>query len=267
MGLVEAVARIPAFLGSLVGEDLQRSITREYHKALQSGWHHFPAFVSLPNPCGLGLPERVVELLLARLSYAPGSRVLDVGYANSMICHRDLIRSLPAPRHLTGIDMADPVFDAGELYSETVRGDICDTEFPDGVFDLVWCISSLEHIGMDNSGYAGASFAGAPTAERALSEMMRITRPGGSLLVTVPFGAYENHGWFRNFDEETLEKLLEPVRLQATIHELYFGHSHVAGWSRADAHELAGTGYLDQGNAGAAGLAALLIEKDSSGWQ
>jgi SAM-dependent methyltransferase len=267
VGLVEAVARIPAFLGSLVGEDLQRSITREYHRALQSGWHHFPAFVSLPNPCGLGLPERVVELLLARLSYAPGSRVLDVGYANSMICHRDLIRSLPAPRNLTGIDMADPVFDAGELYSETVRGDICDTEFPDGVFDLVWCISSLEHIGMDNSGYAGASFAGAPTAERALAEMMRITRPGGSLLVTVPFGAYENHGWFRNFDEETLEELLEPVRLQATIHELYFGHSHVAGWSRADAHELAGTGYLDQGNAGAAGLAALLIEKDSSGWQ
>lgn len=266
MGLVEAVARIPAFIESLVGEDLQRSITREYHRALQSGWHNFPASVTLPHPCGLGLPERVVELLLARLSYAPGARVLDVGYANSMVCHRELIRSLPAPHHLTGIDMADPVFDTRGLYQETVRGDICDTEFPDDTFDLVWCISSLEHIGMDNSGYAGATFAGAPTAERALAEMLRITRAGGSVLVTVPFGAYENHGWFRNFDEETLDGLFEPVRLQHTVHELFFGHSHVAGWSRADARELAGTGYLDQGNAGAAGLAALLIEKDS-GWQ
>jgi SAM-dependent methyltransferase len=266
VGFVEAVARIPAFIESLVGEDLQRSITREYHRALQSGWQNFPASVNLPHPCGLGLPERVVELLLARLSYAPGARVLDVGFANSMICHRELIRSLPAPRHLTGIDMADPVFHAGELYQETVRGDICDTEFPDDTFDLVWCISSLEHIGMDNSGYVGATFAGAPSAERALAEMMRITRPGGSVLVTVPFGAYENHGWFRNFDEESFDELLEPVRLQGTIHELYFGHSHVAGWSRADARELAGTGYLDQGNAGAAGLAAVLIEKDS-GWQ
>ena len=266
MGLVEAVARIPAFLESLVGEDLQRSITREYHRALQSGWHNFPSSVSLPRPCGLELPERVIELLLARLTYAPGARVLDVGYANSMTCHRDLIRSLPFPRNITGIDMADPVFDADELYQEKVCGDICETEFADDRFDLVWCISSLEHIGMDNSGYEGATFPGAPTAERAVAEMLRVTRPGGSVLVTVPFGKYENHGWFRNFDEATLEELLDPVRSQATVHELYFGHSHGSGWSRAGAEELADTGYLDQRNAGAAGLAAVILEKDS-GWQ
>jgi len=35
-------------------------------------------------------------------------------------------------------------------------------------------------------------------------------------------------------------------------------------WSRSDADELKGTGYLDESNAGAAGLAAVVIEKQAS---
>jgi len=264
IGIVEAVARIPAFLENLVGEDIQRSITREYQRALRSVQHHFPTAVSLASPCGANLPERVVELLLARLSYGPGARVLDVGHANSMACHRDMIRSLPAPREITGIDMAEPVFEVSELYARSVRGDICATEFPDDAFDLVWCISSLEHIGMDNSGY-GEPDSGGATAERALAEMLRITRPGGSVLVTVPYGKLENHGWFRNLDEETWQGLLEPLRDRAAVHELYFGHEQGGGWARVDAEDLSETGYLDQKNAGAAGLAAVTLEKDA-GW-
>jgi len=260
MGLVEVVARIPALLENLVGDDLQRSITREYHRALRSYGHSFPAAVSLPRPCGERLPERVVELLLARLSYWPGALVLDVGHANSMTCHRDMVRSLPAPRKITGIDMAEPVFDASQLYAESVRRDICDTGFADETFDLVWCISSLEHIGMDNSGYGESGSDGA-TAEGALAEMLRITRAGGSILVTVPYGKRENHGWFRNFDLESLQDLLEAVRPLGAVHELYFAHSRGGGWGRTDAEELKTTGYLDEGNAGAAGLAAVVIEK------
>ena len=259
MGLVEAVAQIPAFLGSLVGEDIQRSITREYQGALRSGWNQDPTSIRLPQPCGVNLPERVVELLLARLSYGPGASVLDVGHANSMECHRAMVRSLPEPRWLTGIDMAAPVYDVSELYARSVRGDICATEFADDTFDLVWCISSLEHIGMDNSGY-GETDSGESTAERALAEMLRVARPGGSVLVTVPYGRYEDHGWFRNLDERTWQDLLEPLRERASIHELYFGHEAGTGWARVDAEDLAHVGYRDQKNAGAAGLAAAFLE-------
>jgi SAM-dependent methyltransferase len=262
IGLAEAVARIPALLGHLVGEDLQKSITREYRRALGSP-HRFPTGIALPRPCGAGLPERVVELLLARLSYGPGALVLDVGHANSMECHREMIRSLPAPREITGIDMAEPVYDVAELYTRSVRGDICATGFADNEFDLVWCISSLEHIGMDNSGYGEPDSAGA-TAERAVEEMLRVTRPGGSVLVTVPYGKYEDHGWFRNFDRETWQTLLETVRDHAQVHELYFGHGQ-GGWVRVDAEDLGDTGYADQRNAGAAGLAAVILDKQS-GW-
>jgi SAM-dependent methyltransferase len=264
MGLVEAVARIPALLENLVGDDLQRSITREYNRALRSDGHNFPATVSLPRPCGEHLPERVVELLLARLSYWPGAAVLDVGHANSMTCHRDMVRSLPGPRRITGIDMMEPVFDASLLYAESVCRDICDTGFSDETFDLVWCISSLEHIGMDNSAY-GESRSDDATAERALAEIVRLTRPGGSILVTVPYGKLENHGWFRNFDQDSLQELLEAVRPHGSVHELYFAHSRGGGWSRSDAGDLRTTGYLDEGNAGAAGLAAVVIEKHP-GW-
>jgi SAM-dependent methyltransferase len=264
MGLAQAVAQIPAFLGSLVGEDIQRSITREYHRALRSGWHQFPSSVLLPQPCGANLPERVVELLLARLSYGPGASVLDVGHANSMECHRAMVRSLPGPRRLTGIDMAEPVYDVSDLYARSVRADICATGLADDTFDLVWCISSLEHIGMDNSGYGEPASEGS-TAERALAEMLRVTRPGGSVLVTVPYGRYENHGWFRNLDESAWHGLLEPLRDQAAVHELYFGHEAGTGWARVDAEDLADVGYRDQRNAGAAGLAAAILEKQT-GW-
>jgi len=260
IGLVEAVARIPALWDQLVGEDIQKSIAREYHRALRSVGHEFSTGITLPRPCGANLPERVVELLLARLSYGPGAEVLDVGHANSMECHREMIRSLPGPRRITGIDMADAVYDVGELYERSVRGDVCATEFTDDAFDLVWCISSLEHIGMDNSGY-GEADSSASTAERALQEMVRVTRPGGSVLVTVPYGKYEDHGWFRNFDAESWQELLEPVRDRAAVHELYFGHAPGQGWARVDAEDLLETGYLDQKNAGAAGLAAVLLEK------
>lgn len=255
------VEGIRSFARGLLGKDLQRNITRECNRAFRAGGHEFPAKIALPSPYGKGLPERVVELLLARLSYTPGMKVLDVGHGNSMACHRDMIRSLPAPRHLTGIDMAVPVFDPSKLYDESVCADIGATTFPDATFDLIWCISTLEHIGMDNSGYSHEMVAGGTTAASAISEMVRIARPLGSILITVPYGRYEDHGWFRNYDRSRLQDLLDVIRPRAGTQELYFAHSRQGGWSSSDPHDLEETGYRDQENAGAAALAAVLIVK------
>ena len=253
------LGRIKRRIDRLLGRDLQQRITREYRRALRHGGHDFPRRVSLPAPCGRGLPERVVELLAARLSYRPGLRVLDVGHAYIMECHRDLLRELPAPRDLTGIDIAEPIFDAGALYTASVKGSVTDMEFPDASFDLVWCISALEHFGMDNSGYTGEFVVDERMADRALREMMRVLRPGGSLLLTLPFGRYENHGWFRNFDAAHLAALLAPVRAGATVHELYFRHTRRDGWSVADPAALREVGYGDERNAGAAACVVATI--------
>lgn len=255
---VEWLAR---FLRRKLGPGLQQEIARECQRALREGRHDFPTHVDLPSPYGTYLPERVVELLLARLSYEPGMKVLDVGHANGMECHRAMLRSLPGPHHLTGIDIAQPAYDTSAYYLRSVQASIGAAPFGGKMFDLIWCISSLEHIGMDNSGYVQKNAARETTPEAALSEMMRLLRPGGRLLITVPYGRYEDHGWFRTFDEAHLQRLLEPLRPRATIQEFYYEHRRRSGWKAVEPALLRTVGYRDQGNAGAAALAAVLVTR------
>jgi len=253
---------IRPFLRSLLGLDLQSRITREFERAVREGDHSFPDRIDLPSPLGRGMPERVVELLLARLSYQPGVKVLDIGHANTMACHRDMIRSLPGPRRLTGIDIADPVYDASALYEDSVRASIDSTPFAAGEFDLIWCISSFEHFGMDNSGYRPGSTVDERIADAALAEIVRVLAPGGTLLLTVPYGRFENHGWFRNFDEKLLGRFVGRLRAIGSVRELYFAHDASGGWRAAEPASLRDVGYRDQRNAGAAALAALVVRKE-----
>jgi SAM-dependent methyltransferase len=217
----------------------------------------------LPSGFGKRLPERVVELLLARLSYNPGKKVLDVGHAYIMDCHRQLVTSLPAPRHLTGIDIADPTYNTQSVYERSLKADITNSGLPDNSFDLIWCISTLEHLGMDNSGYTPSFAMGDHMAAQALREMLRLVAPGGHVLITVPFGKFENHGWFMNLDRDRWQSLLSIAKPYASVTECYFHHTAAAGWSRVNAEELSNVGYYDEQNAGAAALAVAYITKTS----
>jgi SAM-dependent methyltransferase len=240
---------------------LQRKIYRAYRDAASVSNGQPVDAPRLPIPFGKQLPERVVELLLARLSYAPGVRVLDIGHANIMECHRRMLLSLPGPRHLTGIDIADPVYDTRPLYEHTYKADITKTGLPDGCFDLIWCISTLEHVGMDNSGYTASFVTGNHMAAQAIREMVRLTAPGGHVLITVPYGKFEDHGWLMNIDKERWQSLLSLIRPQASVQEWYFHHTPETGWSRTEPEALSTVGYFDQHNAGAAAIAVAYITK------
>jgi SAM-dependent methyltransferase len=240
---------------------LQRRIYRAFRRAVSASPDQSVDDLQLPVPFGNKLPERVVELLLARLSYAPGDRVLDVGYANIMECHRRLLLSLPQPHNLTGIDIADPVYDTRPIYQHTVKADITKTGLPDASFDLIWCISTLEHVGMDNSGYTATFTTGSHMAAQAIREMVRLTAPGGHVLITVPYGKYEDHGWLMNVDRERWQALLDVARPQTAVQELYFQHVPESGWSQANPEDLRAVGYLDQHNAGAAAIAVAYLTR------
>ena len=239
---------------------LNRRITAEVAAALVLNPQGPAAALALPTPYGQSLPERVVELLFARLCGFPGARVLDVGHANAMACHLDMVRALPAPRAVTGIDLAEPAFPTAGLYQRSVRASIASTGLPAGSFDLVYCISTLEHVGMDNSGYvAGAGSPDPGLAHKALAEMLRLLSPGGSLLLTVPFGRFEDHGWMLNYDGEHWESLLRGSRAGADVREWFFRHTFGAGWRQVEPRELAYVGYYDQANSGSGGLAVAVI--------
>lgn len=241
--------------------NLQTKIARELHRALALDQSGFPNIVVLPEFYGKGMPERTVEILMARLAYAPGKKVLDVGYANAMESHRAMVAALPTPRHLTGLDIAEPVYDAGLYYEHLAQADITRTPFDDGLFDLIWCVSALEHFGMDNSGYI-KEFSRIPAMDaQAVREMLRILAPGGRILITVPYGRFEDHTTHKNYDRDHWQILLDIARQVGHVREWYFRHTHGRGWHEVPAAELQYVGYFDQANAGAGGVAVTLITK------
>ena len=86
------------------------------------------------------------------------------------------------------------------------------------------CISTIEHIGMDNSLYTPDSRRqeNSPLSYLdAVRELKRILKKGGTLYLTVPYGRYQDHRWFQIFDEAMVERLKKEFA-PAQISQIYF---------------------------------------------
>lgn len=163
----------------------------------------------LPTGYGVGYDERVVELPWV-LGREPQGRMLDAG---SALNHPHFLdRILPEVDSLCVCTLAPERRSFNERGVSYVYADLRQLPFRDAWFDTVVSISTLEHVGMDVSQWgADASVASDPRSELAvaLRELLRVTRPGGRLLVTLPYGRREDHGWLRQFDREDIEQIAE----------------------------------------------------------
>jgi SAM-dependent methyltransferase len=169
--------------------------------------------------------ERVVEMPWVLSRYRGERRVLDIGYAYALDVYLAGLLSLPAGE-VHGIDMAESPISS----IRRVQGDVRRTPYRDGSFDLVLCVSTLEHIGRDNTRYGiRESYRPGGDAE-TLREIARILAPDGRLLVTVPFGRRENHGWFVQYDMPAWRELLAGTGLRVEEEEIY--RLTRSGWSR-----------------------------------
>ncbi len=124
--------------------------------------------------------------------------------------------------------------------------DMRDMPFRDGWFDSAISLSTFEHIGTDNSRYGvDAAAAQDPDREMALAagELRRVVRPGGRILVSVPYGRREDHGWFRQFDAEDVERLI--AAFHPRRHSVTLFRYTADGWQRSSADEAAGLHYRD----------------------
>ena len=194
---------------------------------------------ALPSGYGVALNERAVEYpwVIPRLR----GRVLDVG---STLNHGWVLdRVLPHVSELHIVTLAPERRNFLQRRVSYLYADARELPYKDDVFDTVCCISTLEHVGMDNSGYGGSGGSVDPDVEqsRAVAEMRRVLAPGGRLLVTVPYGRPENRGWLRQFDEPTLRRVFDLDSATVTVY-MYAGRG---GWELASLATAADAGYRE----------------------
>jgi len=192
--------------------------------------------------------ERVVEIpwVLSRLRTR--GRVLDVGYAFAEAAY--LAALLRADVDLVGVDLAERDVEGLEL----VQADVRSLPFVDRSFDQVLLVSTLEHVGADNSVYGIAGDRDDGAREAALRELARVLTRNGSLLVTVPLGEPGDHGWFRQDDERGWTSLF--TRAGCFVEELELYELGPEGWRAAPSFTAAGVRYGERGPAASAVLCA-----------
>jgi SAM-dependent methyltransferase len=173
-----------------------------------------------------GTDERAIEIPWALARLRPTDRVLDVGTAHAEPAY--VAALLARAEDVTGVDLAE----ADVPGMRTVVADVRDLPFEDDAFDLALCVSTLEHVGRDN---------------RVYEELRRVLASQGRLVVTVPCGETEDHGWFVQLEPEGWNDAFLSTGFRVLEEEIYaLGRD---GWRAAPQFDPKGVRYGPAANA------------------
>jgi SAM-dependent methyltransferase len=203
-------------------------------------WLSDPAFLerleidgTLPAGFGEFLDERVVEYpwVLSRVARGPG-RWLDAGSAFNYAY------TLQHPRlegkEITIVTLAPEALCFWNKRISYVFADLRDLPFRDDYFDEVVSVSTIEHVGKDNTRLYTADPAFDENNNRdyfrAVRELKRVCKPGGKVTITVPYGQYTDFGWYQQFDQIKIDELIAAFAPERTS-ESYYVYEN-GGWGR-----------------------------------
>jgi SAM-dependent methyltransferase len=196
---------------------------------------------ALPRWYGLGLTERAVEFGWVRHHIGDG-RVLDAG---SALNHEVILdRVLPVVSELTIVTLEPEDRSWSERGVRYLYQDLRHLDIADASFDMAVSVSTLEHVGLDNSRFYDSDAPQGDAdedAQRAMRELQRVVKPGGVLLITVPFGRSWQADWVRILDGAQLDALIatvEPVAVDESIFRRYR-----TGWKRVSRAQAADATY------------------------
>ena len=194
----------------------------------------FRDHLPLPKQYGEFLSERVVEYpwLISRLDQG-NSKLLDAGstFNFSWILNHSKLQQ----KDITIVTLEPEANCYWKERVSYVYSDLRNLPFKDNYFDEVVSISTIEHIGMDNSLYsANKAFVEGKKLDflKAVCELRRVTRPGGKIYITVPYGKYTDFGRFQQFSIEMINLLIETFAPNKLVETYYCYES--GGWVLGD---------------------------------
>ncbi|MGD0131540.1 MAG: class I SAM-dependent methyltransferase [Bryobacteraceae bacterium] len=136
-----------------------------------------------------------VQLILEYLGDLNGRRVLDVGCGKGRFA-RVLAERYPLAS-MVGFDLAEAMLRHVPEGVSACAGSMTALPFPSGAFDCAYATESLEH---------------AVDIEAAVSELCRVVRPGGRIVIidknVQQWGRLRTPEWEKWFGRKELEKLL-----------------------------------------------------------
>jgi SAM-dependent methyltransferase len=165
----------------------------------------------LPKGYGFRLDERVIEYpwFFLRLPEREG-KLLDAG----SVLNFDFILSQPSLGSKK-IFISTLAPESGCFWHKGVSyvyEDLRDTCYRENYFDWIVSLSTIEHVGMDNTIFYTSDLSkkeNTPDAHiSVIQEYHRILKAGGVLFLSVPFGQYKDHGWFQVFDSAMVDRAI-----------------------------------------------------------
>lgn len=198
---------------------------------------------SLPKGFGLRLDERVVECpwAISRVKPGPGL-LLDAGSVLNTPMFLDVPELSQQKIIIYSLELDSVRLDSRLSY---LHGDFREPVLRDGIFDTIVCISTVEHIGMwpiPKPPYDVALKQPQPEKDLfayrgVMKTFHNLLKPGGRLLLTVPYGKHEDQDWLQVFGEDQLTDVKRSFGGEC-VSETYYRHA-VDGWHTAKPEECA----------------------------
>lgn len=201
---------------------------------------------ALPSGYGHRLDERIVEYpwVLSHLSPGDGL-ILDAGSTlnKAFLLDHPLLNDRRVLIYTLETDRI-----ALNPRISYLFGDLRDMLLRDASVASIVCISTLEHVGFTYEYRKYSRHNPWPSAEpesflRALAEFRRVLVPGGELLLTVPFGRAEDHGWLQQFDAAGIRRIKQGFGGTVAAEACY--RYHPEAWQVAAPEECADLAYFN----------------------
>jgi len=195
---------------------------------------------------GFRLDERIVEYgwFISRLPAVTG-RLLDAG----SVLNFDYILNQPALKlkKIFISTLAPEPLCYWHMGVSYVYEDLRDSCFKDEYFDWIVSLSTIEHIGLDNTmlytAEASKNENAGDSCLQAVKEYRRVLKPGGTLYLSFPFGRHVNRGWFQIFDAAMLDQVVEAFS-PSSVNEFHYKYEP-DGWRVSSREESKDSTYFD----------------------